>query len=298
MTRIGLIGCGRWGKLILRDLLSLGTEVSVCAPSEATRAEALARGAASAHADLASLPDADGYVVAPPTVLHAEITEALIPRGRPIFVEKPLTADPASAARIAQAAPDRVFCMEKWRYHGGVMKLADLARSGALGEIRAVRSWRLGWDNPHRDVDSAWILAPHDLSIALEILGRIPEPVSAIDPDASGDSLLAVLRDESGARVTLEISSGHPVPRRSVVVIGTAGAAQFGDSYDDAIVLRREGEAEERAPVETEMPLLAELRAFVEHLSGGPPPRTSAPEAAEAVRVLARLREMAGLTGR
>ncbi len=294
MTRIGLIGCGRWGKLILRDLRSLGAEVAVCAPSEATRAEALARGAVSAHADLAALPDADGYVVAPPTVLHAEITEALIPRGRPIFVEKPLTADPASAARIAQAAPDRVFCMEKWRYHGGVMKLAELARSGALGEIRAVRSWRLGWDNPHRDVDSAWILAPHDLSIALEILGRLPEPVFATDPDASGDSLLAELNAD-GVRVTLEVSSGHPVPRRSVVVIGTTGAAQFGDSYDDAIVLRREGEAEQRVPVETEMPLLAELRAFVEHLSGGPPPRTSASEAAEAVRVVARLREMAGL---
>ena len=41
-----------------------------------------------------------------------------------------------------------------------------------------------------------------------------------------------------------------------------------------------------------ELPLLAELRAFVEHLGGGPPPKSSAREGAEIVAVIERLRRL------
>lgn len=37
MTRIALVGCGRWGRLVLRDLTSLGCDVVVVGRSEATR---------------------------------------------------------------------------------------------------------------------------------------------------------------------------------------------------------------------------------------------------------------------
>jgi hypothetical protein len=47
--------------------------------------------------------------------------------------------------------------------------------------------------------------------------------------------------------------------------------------------------------VSTEFPLLRELRGFMEHLAGGPPPRSSAAEAAEVVRRIAELRALAGL---
>jgi hypothetical protein len=50
----------------------------------------------------------------------------------------------------------------------------------------------------------------------------------------------------------------------------------------------------ERRAISTELPLLRELRAFVEHLDGGPPPRSSAAEGVEIVRRIAELRSMAG----
>jgi hypothetical protein len=42
-----------------------------------------------------------------------------------------------------------------------------------------------------------------------------------------------------------------------------------------------------------ELPLLAELRAFVGHLNGGPPPKSSALEGAEMVERIAQVIEMA-----
>ena len=50
-----------------------------------------------------------------------------------------------------------------------------------------------------------------------------------------------------------------------------------------------------KRPISTELPLLGELRAFVEHVEGGPPPRSSAAEGAKVVAVIAELRALAGL---
>ena len=298
MIRVGLVGCGRWGQFILRDLISLGAEVAVADISEERRTEALTSGAVSAHDGIESLPIVDAYVVAVPTVLHANVLQALIPRGRPIFVEKPMTCNTDDAARIVAAAPNQVFCMDKWRYHGGVLKLAELAKSGDLGEVLSVRSWRLGWGNPHDDVDAIWILAPHDLSIAYEILGFLPEVHTAFGlfTNPLVTSLTGFLQDaEGGPSVALEISVSHPVNRRSVVVIGTEGAAQLGDSLDSVIHVNRPGKEPEEIPVSTAMPLLVELKAFLDHVKGGLPPKSSAAEAALFVRRIAEMRAIAGL---
>ncbi|TNM36292.1 Gfo/Idh/MocA family oxidoreductase [Nocardioides albidus] len=298
---VGLVGFGRWGRLIFRDLRALGAEVHVAVPSATSRAAAVEAGARSVVASAAELPDADGYVVAPVTVRHAECVRALLPRGRPMFVEKPLTADPASAVELVAAAGERIFVMDKWRYHPGVVELARLARTGAFGPLRSITSHRLGWGNPHRDVDAVWILLPHDLSIATEILGRLPEPRFAAAADPSGDGLLAVLRDDDGPLVTCEVSATHPVNRRTVVVVGEHGSGQLADSWDDRILLAGTVDGVEITPetreraVGAELPLAAELRAFLAHLAGGPPPRSSAADGLAVVRAIAALRTMAGL---
>ena len=302
MTTVGLVGYGRWGTLIFRDLRTLGANVHVAVPSEASRAAAGAAGAASVCATAADLPPCDGYVVATPTVLHAEAVERLIPRGRPIFVEKPLSHDVAAARRLVAAGGGSIFVMDKWRYHPGIVELGRLARSGALGEIVSLRSFRLGWGNPHRDVDAIWILLPHDLSIALEVLGHLPEAAFAMaGPTGRADGeLFAVLADgAAGPRVTLEVSERHPASRRAITVAGTLGVAQLADSYDDRVLVMRAddpaGTRPREIPVGRDMPLLLELQAFVRHLAGGEAPRSSASDALLIVERIDTLRRMAGL---
>src|SRR5215204_4264575 len=112
--RVALVGCGRWGRHILRDLLSLGCEVPVLARSQASIERAREGGATKIVADVASLEGIDGVVVATPTATHAEVVEEALGLGVPMFVEKPLTADVEFARRLAAAAPDRLFVMDKW----------------------------------------------------------------------------------------------------------------------------------------------------------------------------------------
>jgi predicted dehydrogenase len=292
-TTVGLVGCGSWGQFILRDLVSLGCSVPVVARSPESRARA--EGSEPIVGSVAELPEVDGIVIATPTSTHALVVEEALGRGVPVFVEKPLSDDPEAADRLAAAAGDRLFVMDKWRYHPGVELLRDLAGDGSLGGVRGLHTTRIGWGNPHDDVDAAWVLAPHDLSIALEILGELPEARAAAGDVENGavHGLVGLLGEQPWHR--LEVSTRSPVRRRELMLVCEEGVAVLGDGYSDHVLIHRDGSDEpERHALSPELPLLRELRAFVHHLRGGPPPRSSASEGALVVRRVAELRGLAG----
>ena len=290
---VALAGCGAWGRHILRDLCELGCTVPVVARSAASVERAREGGAARIVASISELPAVDGVVVATPTTAHADVAEEALALGVPVYVEKPLTADREQADALVALAPDRVFVMDKWRYHPGVEALAAIVRSGELGPVVGLETTRVGWGNPH-DVDAVWVLAPHDLAIALEVLGLVPEPRAAVAEVVDGEAhgLTALLGDAPWH--TLAVSSRAPIRRREVRLVCTEGVAVLADGYADHILVARDGEPEQRA-ISAELPLLRELHAFVGHLTGGPPPKSSASEGATVVRTIARLRELAGV---
>ncbi|MGE0435071.1 MAG: Gfo/Idh/MocA family protein [Planctomycetota bacterium] len=301
---VGLVGCGRWGRHILRDLITLGARVEVVAPADETRQFALAHGAAAVHAapPASWATEMDGFVVATPTTVHAASIDQLLPFGKPIYTEKPLCDDVSHARRLAAAAPDRLFVMDKWRYHPGICKLAALAQSGELGTIDSLRLHRLGWSTSHDDVDAAWVLVPHDLSICLHIIGTIPPLRMAARTGTlrHDGGLVAVLGGGDDPTVTLEYSIVFPRTQRSFAVVGSKASALLADSYDQTITVRRGAPGQRDVePIEMvadgELPLLGELRAFVGHLQGGPPPLSSAADGVRIVERTAEIRRMAGL---
>jgi predicted dehydrogenase len=295
--RVALAGCGRWGRHILRDLLALDCDVPVVARSDASRERAREGGAKTIVADVASLGAVDGVVVATPTATHAAVVEEALALGVPVFVEKPLTADVASARRLAAAAPDRLFVMDKWRYHPGVAELARIARSGELGPVVGIHSRRVTLGHRYSDVDTVWIHAPHDLAIALEVLGRVPEPRHAVPELVDGElaGLTAILGESPW--VVIEVSTLAPGHRRELRLVCEGGVAQLDGGYAEAVVIGRAGRIDEdsveRRAVTGELPLLAELRAFVEHLRGGPPPRSGVADAVAIVESVAAMIELA-----
>jgi predicted dehydrogenase len=287
---IGLVGCGRWGRHVLRDLIGLGCDVTVVARSEQSRGRAREGGATAIVDSISSLNGVDGVVIATPTATHAEAVEEALPLGVPVFVEKPLTADAASARRLAAAAPDRLFVMDKWRYHPGVRELARIARSGELGEVVGLHARRVTLGHRYTDVDTVWIHAPHDLAIALEVLGEVPPPRQAVPELVDGElaGMIAIFGERPW--MALEVSTLAPAHRRELRLVCEGGVAQLDGGYADSVVVGNAGaispEEVEHRPIEGEMPLLAELRAFVGHLQGGPPPLSSAAEGAEMVATI------------
>ncbi|MDO8800964.1 Gfo/Idh/MocA family protein [Phenylobacterium sp.] len=297
--RVGLVGCGYWGRNILRDLKVLGCEVDVAEPGGAYPIV----GARTVVPGLEALdPGLDGYVVATPAPTHAAVITALAPRGKPIFCEKPLTTDAAVARSLADALDGQLFVMHKWAYHGGVQALAAVARSGELGPLQGVFTRRLQWGKPAAEADAVWELAIHDLSIHYAILGALP-PVAAARAVMRGDQMEGIVATLGGSPFGhLEVSVGWPGTERKIRAIFRDGLAMLDDPLADHIALvrgaapageRHDPEGLERRPIDTEWPLIKELRVFVEHLRGGPPPPTDARSGAAVVEALQALREAA-----
>jgi predicted dehydrogenase len=303
---VALWGCGRWGRHILRDLRELGARVTVVAASEESRRNA-AEGGAAAIVDVldAAGPDLDGVVIATPAHHHAEAILAAAAVGCPIFCEKPLTRDLAREAEIMNACGERLFVMHKWRWHPGVERLAELAGSGGLGEVTAVRSTRLGWGDRHVGADSIDTLASHDLSIGLGILGSLPPVRAARGTPWPGDRAggwveLTVLMGEGARSLVVDVSAVSAHRLRRIEVTGTLGSAVLPEPEAAALELRRHaGELDpeavpERVPLEREWPLRRALRDFLEHCRGGPPPRAGASEGFAVVRRMLDLRAALG----
>ena len=294
--RIGQVGCGEWGRLVLRDLVLLGAEVHVVARSDESRARAAEGGAAAIVARVEDLPDVRGIVVVLPTQLAPEQITIALARGVPVFTEKPLAADGKTARRLADLGGDRLFVMDKWRYQAAIQFMAGVVAGGSMGAPLGLQSRRLGPRNRRRDVDTTIHLAPHDLAIAVEVLGGLPEPRTAVGHrDALGVAgMTAVLGDRPW--MTLEVSARHEVQEREVRLHLEQGSIRLHSNDLEEVGIFSASTGTWRIErVAGEMPLLAELRCFLAHLDGGPPPRSSAAEGAAAVAVLETLRRMAGL---
>jgi predicted dehydrogenase len=290
-----LVGCGRWGRNILRDLATLGRPTIVVDPSPEAR-ETAAQLARATRADLAIGEPVAGVIVATPASDHAAGIERVAHFGAPIFVEKPLACRVEDAERALALAHDRLFVMDKWRYHPGVEALAALARGGELGPVRAIRTWRLDWGHAHADVDPVWTLLPHDLSIVREILGELPPAVDAIAERVSGRVWGIAARLGSDPRCVLEVSARRPERRRRIEVAFEDAVAVLDGSRDTLVEIRSDA-GTRTIDVGDEPPLRRELAAFVNHLDGGPPPKSSGRDGAEAVRRIGELRRLAGLDG-
>ena len=284
--RVGLIGCGRWGANIARDLLAAGVRVEIADPVTGT------------YASLEELPACDAYVVATPSASHASVLAAVLPYGKPVFCEKPLATGLDALLALPTTAHELVFVMDKWRYHPAIEELGRLARAGAFGALSGITTRRLDSAHGHADADCTWILLPHELSIAREISGQAPVAVAASASLEGGQVVAMVSRLRAGeATVTSMISTRSPQRLRTVGVELADGVAAFDLDDETAIVVSCvDGERIRTIDVPFVAPLRRELDAFIAHAAGtGPPPKASFADGVEAVRTIERLRGLAGL---
>lgn len=278
---------------MLRDLRALGCNVQVVARSEQSHARALDGGAARVVREIEDLGDVSAIVVVTPISVHAAALDEVLTRNVPVFVEKPLCDDPSEAEKLATKGTGQLFVMDKWRYHPGVAAIARIAREGSLGGVHGLRTIRIQPENRHAE-DAVWVLTPHDLAIALEVLGALPRPRAAVG-QWDGDRLVvlhSILEADLAWHVS-EVSERAATTERRVELHCDDGVAVLGGGWDEHVLVHRAGADVERVEAKGELPLLAELRAFVEFVSGGPPPKSTAAEGAAAVKVITELRVLA-----
>jgi UDP-2-acetamido-3-amino-2,3-dideoxy-glucuronate N-acetyltransferase len=311
MARVAVVGCGYWGKNLVRNFAELGALAGICDPDRGS-ADKLAAASKSRVVEWAALLDdaeIDGVAIAAPAALHFQLARAALEAGRHVFVEKPLALEVAQAEKlcdIAARAGRQLMVGHLLQYHPAFLKLKELVQQGALGRIQYIYSNRLNLGKIRREEDILWSFAPHDISMILSLVGQEPERVTAEGGaylhKTIADVTTTHLAFAGGERAHIFVSWLHPFKEQKLVVVGDRAQAVFNDGepwdrklllYPHRIEWRDTMPVPERAEaqavaLETGEPLRLECAHFLEAIAKNTAPRTDGREGVRVLKVLAQ----------
>jgi predicted dehydrogenase len=179
--------------------------------------------AAQAFAD----PEVDAVVIATPTSTHFELGRDALRHGKHVLIEKPITNDARDAEELCELAASggRVLMVgHVFLYNAAVQRVKSYIDAGELGELFYLSMVRTNLGPIRMDVNAAWDLAAHDISIARHWLGADPLSVSAtagtwINPGVE-DTVFATLRYPGDVVVNIHCSWLNPRKTRDITVVG------------------------------------------------------------------------------
>ncbi len=240
--RIGVIGLGHWGPNLTRccDALPDSRIVAIC-DRDRQRLEMVSAKfpKATAMLDDALVLDrnlVDAVVIAAPTAKHFALARRALISGLHVFVEKPLATSSAECQELIELAERRklvLFVGHVFLHSAPVIKLTQLVEQGELGDVCYISSSRLNLGPVRQDVNVLWDLAPHDVSIMLQLISAEVESVAC-----SGLAYLnARVHDVSSMTIhfadkkmgLIHVSWIDPHKRRLMTVVGSKRMAVYDD---------------------------------------------------------------------
>jgi UDP-2-acetamido-3-amino-2,3-dideoxy-glucuronate N-acetyltransferase len=309
MVKIGLVGCGMWGRNLARNLAQLDVLAAVADRTD-ENAAAFAAQFNSRKSDWgAMLADASigGVVIVTAAPSHDQLAIAALQAGKHVYVEKPLSLSLAGATNIAKAAQmtgRQVMVGHLIRYHAAFRELQEQISAGAIGKLRHIQANRLAMGRIRNTESVLFDLCPHDLSLILALACSMPDKIHCAGSShmTAGivDYLIGFLGFENGLSAGMQTSWLSPFKEHQLTVTGTAGSMVFDDTkpwpekltlYQDAMRLNGEHFIIDRAspvalPVPEAEPLKDEMRAFIAVCETGNPAASDISEALNVQTVL------------
>jgi UDP-2-acetamido-3-amino-2,3-dideoxy-glucuronate N-acetyltransferase len=310
MAQVAVVGCGHWGRNLVRNYHRLGALGAVADVDPARAQEHAAQTGAPALTFEQALDRADlnAVALATPGETHAAMALAALAAGKHVFIEKPLALSTEEGRRVverAAAAGCVLMVGHLLRYHPAFERLQQVIGSGRLGRLQYIYSNRLNFGRIRREENVFWSFAPHDLSMILALAGEMPEQVWAVGSCYLHSSLADVttthLAFASGIHAHVFVSWLHPFKEQKLVVVGDGGMAVFDDgmawsakllvyphriSWKDGFPTPAKAEAESVALDNQAEPLEVECRHFLDCIRTGAPPRTDGAEGLRVLKVL------------
>jgi predicted dehydrogenase len=192
---------------------------------------------------LAHIDDIDLVVVSTPNATHAPIAEAMLGRGRPVVVDKPVAPTPAEIrhlADLASRAGTRIVPFHNRRWDGDFRTVRHLAARGTLGSLQRFESRFERWQPRvpsgsqrawKREVGPAagivYDLGTHIIDQAVVLFGRPHSVYAEIGIRRTGaevdDDMFIALRYAEGPDVHLWASAVAADQGPRFRLLGSAG---------------------------------------------------------------------------
>ena len=332
MINIAVIGCGRWGpnhirnfnKLmdckvvaavdLLQDRLSY---VSDLYPGIRTEQE---------YKLMLDDPEVHAVVVATPTSTHFPIVRDALLAGKHVLCEKPLCETNDQAQELIEIASSKQLTLmvgHVFLFNAGILEVKRLIDAGELGKLHYLSSIRTNLGPIRTDVNAAFDLASHDISIINWLLGREPEWVSAVGAsflqEDKEDVVFISLRYPENVAANIQASWLNPKKVRQLNVVGNKRMLTWDDlEINSPIAIYDKGananheyndfgdflrinmwEGDVRLPkIRLEEPLRAQSRYFLDAvLNGTVPEKAGGKFALGVVKVLEAISESVKMDG-
>ncbi|HEY4100308.1 MAG TPA: Gfo/Idh/MocA family oxidoreductase [Gemmatimonadales bacterium] len=314
--KVGVIGAGAWGKNHVRTLAGMADVelAAVCDANPSTRSKLTAQYPDTLITDQPSelFKQVEAVVIAAPAPAHAPLALEAVAAGIPALVEKPFALSVRDAEAMAEAAEKKkvpLLVGHLLVHHPIIALLQKKLTDGSLGTPYYLYSQRVNLGQVRPDENALWSLGPHDVSIALHLLGEAPTHVAAhghayLQPGIE-DVVFLIMTFASGVVAHAQLSWLDPHKERKLTVVGSKQMAVFDDMapreklriYDKGVdrkeafisaaesLTLREGDISiPRIPGGEPLPI--ELAHFVRVARGAAPERTDASDGVRVVRVL------------
>jgi len=184
---LAVVGCGYWGPNLIRNFRSLpGCRLKVMCDLDEQRLKHLhqlypeVEGSTSFEGVLAD-PEINAVAIATAVRFHYPMAKASLLAGKHTFIEKPMASSAAECEELIQLAHKNGLVLmigHTFLYSPAVRKIKEIIRSGDIGNIRYISARRLNLGLFQKDINVAWDLAPHDISIILHVMEESPIAVS------------------------------------------------------------------------------------------------------------------------
>lgn len=238
-SKVAVIGCGYWGKNLVRNFAELEALVAVydTNSSVAKKFADLHNVKSLSIEEMSESTEIDGVVIAAPAPSHYSLAKKFLLAGKDVFVEKPLTLNVDQAKELIFLAKKNskiLMVGHVLNYHPAFKKIKELILSGAIGKVQSISSSRLSLGKLRTEEDVWWSFAPHDISMILALAGESPEKITLFGEKLTNlgryDSVHAMMTFSNGCHANIHTSWWHPKKTQTLIVFGTEGTVVFDDT--------------------------------------------------------------------
>ena len=243
--RIAVIGCGVWGRNIVRNFYNLNALDTVCDIDD-ENLKKVTEQYPGVHVtkdfhDIINNKNINGVVVVTPSHTHYKMVKAMLEAGKHVYVEKPISTVAQEAKDLMELANAKGLVLMVGHlllYHPAVNRLKMLIEEGALGDIVYAQSDRLNVNYFKNDRSVMWDLAPHDVSMISYVTGKDPvRVISAMGCSTDKNEIMDIthIGIEFEGGIIGHISDSWITPRKHVTLLvrGTKATAILDDTLPE-----------------------------------------------------------------
>jgi len=278
---IGILGMGSIGSRHAKNFISLGCPIHAYDPKII--------GSILQDRDML-MRQCDAVVIATPTSRHRDDLFFVARYGKPIFVEKPISAEP-----LTDVSEYIKMVGYNLRFHSCVKKVREWLGQGLIGKpIWARFTCAQFNDKPQYRRDGVLLNWSHELDLALYLLGRARFTAVSLRNDPEDLAVVILRHDNNDCYTTVHLDYLTRVERRGFVIIGEEGSIDTDLVNRQTFLKNNKGQLIHsfggRDTFDSNY--IAEAQAFLDRLEGKETLGCTAQEANDVVRLCTEAKEM------